>query len=74
MIFQTNQPFFEEYENQIMPILVNQLNNRDKETRSHAHGILKEVTGQDFGFNPDKYHGYQDDIIQQWKDYIEREY
>ncbi|MBN2589073.1 MAG: hypothetical protein JXA96_04370 [Sedimentisphaerales bacterium] len=71
---QINRDFFEEYKKQILPILVNQLNNRNKDTCSNAHGILKEATGQDFGFDPEKYHGYQDDIIQQWRDYIEREY
>jgi hypothetical protein len=66
--------FFNDYKPEILHIAVEHLNNKDRTVRALAKFILNNVTGQDFGFDPNFYHGRQDDIIQQWRDYLDREY
>lgn len=53
-----------------MAILVDQLSSRDRTTRKYANEILKQLTGQDFGFQPDKFVGQQDEVIEQWRSYV----
>ncbi|MBN1974051.1 MAG: hypothetical protein JW787_10465 [Sedimentisphaerales bacterium] len=66
--------FCRDYTDQIIQILFMHLSSRDKESRTRANDYLKKLTGQDFGFDPAKYHGFQENIVQQWKDYLTKEY
>ncbi|MBN2589784.1 MAG: hypothetical protein JXA96_07970 [Sedimentisphaerales bacterium] len=66
--------FFNDYKPEILRIAANQLDNRDRAVRGHAIAILSFATGKTFNFDPDKYHGKQDDIIQRWRDYLDQEY
>jgi hypothetical protein len=66
--------FFKEHKPEILRIAVKHLNNKDRAIRGYAITILYNATGQNFGFDPDKYHGRQDDIIQKWNDYLAQEY
>ena len=63
--------FVEDYKGQILAILVDQLSSRDRTTRKYANEILKRLTGQDFGFEPDRFVGQQDEVIEQWRTYVD---
>jgi hypothetical protein len=65
--------FFEKYKSEIMPILIDQLSSPSAVTRAASIDFLRKITGKDFGFQP-KIQYSQKQIIQQWKDYIKREY
>ena len=65
--------FFEKYKSEILPILLDNLSSPSAIERNAAVGFLRKITGQNFGFNP-RIQYSQEEIIQQWKDYIEREY
>lgn len=63
--------FVEDYKGQILAILVHQLSSRDRTTRKYANEILKRLTGQDFRFEPDRFVGQQDEVIEQWRSYVD---
>ena len=63
--------FFNDYQQEILLILVEQLGNRDRQTRKYANEILKRLTGQDFGFQPDRFVGQQDEAVEQWRSYVD---
>ena len=65
--------FFDEHKEQILPIILDKLNDSSETTRSIAIGYLRKITGQNFGFQTEKKDG-QKQIIQQWKNFIETEY
>lgn len=69
-----NSNFFNDYKPEILRIAANQLDNKNRAIRGYALTILHNATEQNFGFDPEKYHGLQDDIIQQWRDYLDQEY
>jgi HEAT repeat protein len=58
------------YRREILPLLVDQLSNRDREARRKANASLKEVTGQDFGFQPDKFVLQQTEAIERWRRHV----
>ena len=66
--------FFKDNRSEILSILVEQLNNKRRSIRGFALEILRQATGQNFGFDPAKYHVLQEEIIQQWRNYIAHEY
>jgi len=70
----TDSDFFMDYEPEILQIALEHLNNRDRAVRGYAVSILRNATGQNFGFDPNRYHGRQDAIIQQWREYVDQEY
>ena len=65
--------FYEKYKSEILPILLDKLSSPSAIERDAAVGFLRKITGQNFGFNP-RIQYSQEKIIQQWRDYIEREY
>jgi hypothetical protein len=64
--------FFADHEREVLPILVNNLESKDRKARSHANRVLKRLTGQDFGFQPERFVGQQDEQIERWRSYVER--
>jgi hypothetical protein len=67
-----SSPFFMDHEREILPILVDNLESKDRRARRYANGILKEVTGQDFGFKPDRFVGQQTEAVERWRSYVEQ--
>ena len=65
--------FFKGYKREILGILIEQLNSSNRSTRGHAHDMLQKATGQNFGFQPDRYAGQQEEAIQRWRAYITKE-
>jgi hypothetical protein len=65
--------FLSSNKKEIMHILVNHLNSPYAIERSAAIVCLREITGQNFGFQPKKQFG-QEESIRNWKNYIEQEY
>jgi HEAT repeat protein len=63
--------FLKEHKQQVLPVIVEQLDSKDREARQCANGTLKELTGRDFGFRKDRFAGQQDQVIQRWRAYIE---
>lgn len=63
--------FFEKYKSEVLGILVDQLSSKDRETRKEANSILQKLTGQDFGFQPSRFSGQQEEAIAKWQKYIE---
>ncbi|MCP4707087.1 MAG: HEAT repeat domain-containing protein, partial [Planctomycetes bacterium] len=64
--------YFRKYWDQILPVLADHLDSRDRNTRKNAHSVFKLLTDQDFGFQEDRFAGQQDEVIERWKAYIER--
>jgi hypothetical protein len=64
--------FFADHEREILPILVENLESKDRKARSHANRVLKRLTGQDFGFRPERFVGQQDEQIERWRRYVEQ--
>jgi hypothetical protein len=64
--------FAREYEREVLPILVDQLSNRNPATRKYVNALLKHLTGQDFAFQPERFVGQQDEQIEKWRSYVER--
>lgn len=62
--------FLKQYKYETLPIIVEQLTSPSRKVRESANGILRDITGQDFGFNKDTFAGQQDDIIERWRMYI----
>jgi hypothetical protein len=62
----------EAYKNQVLPILVEHLTNRDRTTRKNAHNMLKRLTGQNFGFKPGEFVSQQIEAIDHWRNYVEQ--
>ena len=62
--------YFRKYWDRILPFLLEHLDSPDRNTRQNAHTILKNLTHQDFGYQPDRFAGQQDEIIQRWRTYI----
>jgi HEAT repeat protein len=63
--------FAKEYKHQILPILVEQLFSNDGKVRESADGLLRRLTGQNFGFQPDKFVFQQTEPIERWRSYVE---
>jgi HEAT repeat protein len=63
--------FARQYERQLLPILVEQLNNRNRATRKYVNALLRRLTDQDFGFRADKYVLQQDESIERWGAYVD---
>jgi hypothetical protein len=59
------------HQQQVLPILVEQLDSEDREVRNCANRLLEELTGRDFGFRKDRFAGQQDHIIERWRDYVD---
>jgi hypothetical protein len=62
--------FYKEHKREILNKVVEHLNSKDREVRGIAIEMLRKVTGQNFGFDADRYAGQQDDIIQRWREYL----
>jgi hypothetical protein len=62
--------FFKEHKKDILLILVSQLDNRNRTIRGFANEMLQKITGRDVGFLPDRYHGQQEEKIQNWLTYV----
>jgi len=69
--FGISSSFVEDYNGQILAILVDQLSSRDLTTRKYANEILKRLTGQDFGFQPERFVGQQTEAIEKWRSYVD---
>jgi hypothetical protein len=54
---------------EVLPILVEQLNSRNRVTRDEANKMLKRLTGQDFGYSPWRYPlaGKQIEAVERWR-------
>jgi hypothetical protein len=63
--------FAKQYERELLPVLVEQLNNRDRTTRRYVNALLKQLTGKDFGFKPDKFVFQQTEAIERWRGYVD---
>ncbi|MHC4387244.1 MAG: hypothetical protein ACYSX1_01405 [Planctomycetota bacterium] len=63
--------FAKQYERLLLPILVEQLNNTNRVTRKYVNALLKQLTGQDFGFEPDKFVLQQIEAIDRWCAYVD---
>jgi hypothetical protein len=63
--------FAREYEREILPILADQLTNRNPATRKYVNALLKRLTGQDFGFQPEKFVLQQAEAIECWRTYVD---
>jgi hypothetical protein len=63
--------FAREHEREVLPILVDQLSNRNPATRKYVNALLKHLTGEDFGFEPEKFALQQTDAIDRWRDYVD---
>jgi len=59
------------HELEVLPVLVEHLASRDRGTRTNAHEMLKSLTGQNFGFDPGRFVGQQDEAIERWRKYVE---
>ena len=62
--------FFKDYSSEILNILVEQLDNKNRNIRGSALEMLRQATGQNFGFDSDRYAGQQEEIVQRWREYI----
>jgi hypothetical protein len=62
--------FAREYEREVLPVLVDQLSNRNPATRKYVNALLKHLTGEDFGFRPEKFVLQQTDAIDRWRTYV----
>jgi hypothetical protein len=62
--------FFKDYRSEILNILVEQLNNKKRSVRESALEMLRQATGQNFGFDSSRYAGQQEDIVQRWREYL----
>ncbi|HUT31238.1 MAG TPA: HEAT repeat domain-containing protein [Sedimentisphaerales bacterium] len=67
----SSSSFFIDHEREILPILVDNLESKDRKVRSHASKVLKRVTGQDFGFKPERFAGQQNEAVGRWRSYVE---
>jgi hypothetical protein len=63
--------FARKYKREILPLLVEQLGSKDRETRQNANSLLKGLTGRDFGFRPDRYVLQQTEPIERWRTYVD---
>jgi hypothetical protein len=63
--------FLKEHKQQALPVIIEQLDSKNREARQCANGTLEELTGRDFGFRDDRFAGQQDQAIQRWRAYIE---
>jgi hypothetical protein len=69
--------FFRDYQHELLPIAVGHLSSRDRKSRRYAHDMLKSMTfvrklpRPDFGFDPDRFPGQQDEAIERWRSYVE---
>lgn len=54
---------------EVLPILVEHLNSRNRVTRDEANKMLKRLTGQDFGYSPWRYPlaGKQIEAVERWR-------
>ena len=64
--------FARKYKREILPLLVEQLNNRNRVTRKYVDALLRRLTGQDFGFRADRYVLHQTEQIEKWRSYVEQ--
>lgn len=62
--------FFSDHRKEILNIAVEQLESRNLTTRQYALEILLKATGLNYGFDSGRYAGQQEDIIQQWREYL----
>jgi hypothetical protein len=65
--------FFRNHRAEILDIAVAQLDNPSRETRGFAAELLRNATGHNFGFHPSQYPRQQEQIVQQWRDYLDTE-
>jgi hypothetical protein len=63
--------FLKEHKQQALPVIVEQLDSRNREARKCANRTLKELTGRDCGFRDDRFAGQQDQVIHRWRAYVE---
>ena len=62
--------FLKKYKQQVLPILVAHLNSTNRRARESANGLLKTLTGRDFGFCEDMFAGQQVRVVERWRDYV----
>jgi hypothetical protein len=69
----TESGFFKDHRKEILNNMVEHLNHKNRSVRGYASEILQKATGQNFGFEADRYAGQQDDIIHRWREYFKSE-
>jgi len=62
----------EAYKAEVLPILVEHLSSRNRTTRENAYDMLKGLTGKNFGFDPCRFVGQQEESIEKWRSYVEQ--
>jgi hypothetical protein len=75
--YMLHSSFFRDYEDQLLRIAVGHLSSKDRSCRRYAHDMLdnwtfvRKLPRPDFGFNPDRFPGQQDEAIERWHSYVE---
>ena len=65
-------PFFRDHEREILPILVDNLESKDRASRCWANDVLRKVTGRDFAFQPERFVGQQQEAVERWRSYVQQ--
>ena len=61
---------FKDNRTEVLNIFIEQLNNKKTSVRESALEMLRQATGQNFGFQPDRDAGQQEEIMKRWREYI----
>ncbi len=75
--YMLHSSFFRDYEHELLPVAIGHLSSKNRKSRRYAHDMLKSMTFfrklpvPDFGFNPDRFPGQQDEAIERWRSYVE---
>ena len=65
-----NFAFAKDHEAELLPLLVDYLESRDRKARHQAYWALKAITGLEFGFDERKLADEQSEVVAKWRDYL----